>query len=149
MDLYFKKKEQLNAPINKIVADATIEIEKKRALSPAPRSSSVIRMDKKVMYKTDLDDIKAKLNVQSDSLNKQVNSLNADMNSQFAEIQKIVNSLSKNIESTKIETLKDSLNNAVKQQNDNMHKFSDELILHLNRLNELESRLLIIEGCFE
>ena len=54
--------------------------------------------------------------------------------------------VNKNIEVSKVEILKESLNNCIKQQNSNLSQLSDELISHLDKINELSSRVATVES---
>ena len=122
MDLYFKKKEQLSNSVNKIhVVDSQVELDKKRSQSPAPRSLSVVPPSRgKVVYKSDHDELTKKID----------------------DLKKIVESL----ESSKTENLKNAVNDCIKKTNDNIASISNEMVRHLDILNELKSRMDAIEA---
>ena len=146
-DLYFRKKQQLSNSVEKsVVADASIEIEKKRANSPAPhRGSSVVSTDKKVVYKQDLDLFKINVMQRIDDLGEKINQSVQENISKANDIKEHVDGIVKSLESSKNESLKNVLSEAVKQTNNNLHKITDELVSHLDQLNELKSRVVNIE----
>ncbi|RTL06734.1 hypothetical protein EKK58_04325 [Candidatus Dependentiae bacterium] len=146
-DLYFRKKEQLSNSVNKnIIVDAGLEIEKKRAMSPVPivRSAS-ISTDKKVAYKSDIDDLSKKLEqLKNDivSFNDSKNELEKKQN----ELINKVDNVSKLIEATKVEGIKNSVNEAIKKMNDSLRNVCDEMIKHQDKLNAIESHIETINA---
>jgi len=148
-ELYFRKKEQLSNPVQKSsVVDSHIELEKKRASSPTPvaRSSS-ISVDKKIAFKTDIDDVSKKI----DALNVESTVVSAhqkELEAQISDLLNKVDSLSKIIESTKYEQLKNTINDAILKMNASIRNVCDEMIKQQDKLSGIESQLTTIESMF-
>lgn len=147
MDLYFKKKEQMNSSNRSInVVDANIEIEKKRAQSPVPQRNLQVSCDKKVAYKNDIDELKSNHLAKYDELNRKLDQLQLNLESKNNELKKSIEDVRKNIESSKVENLKNTLNETIRQQNNNIEKISDELIRHLDNINGLKADMVDIKN---
>lgn len=141
MDLYFKKKEQLNLSQKVAISDVSVEIEKKRSGSPVPqvRSSSIVANDKKVVYKGELEDHKNIIVSKQEEINSRLLQLEQLHENLSNEIKKNIDEIKRNMENSKVDNLKNTLNEAIKQQNNNIDKISDELIKHLDNINSLKS----------
>jgi hypothetical protein len=146
MDTYFTKKKQMSdsgaiAPI-----DAKTELDKRRASSPVPvRGESRVPTDKKIMYKAEFDEAKKALN---DSIDTKLSVLDKTLRVQIDELKTTVETFTKQLEATKIESLKQVLNDSIKQQNANIQDISDELIRHLDKINTIVSKISDIEQLF-
>ncbi|MET0570934.1 MAG: hypothetical protein ABWZ79_05875 [Pedobacter agri] len=146
MEVYNRKKEQMAAPINRIVvADAQRELERKRSLSPMPRVLQSENVGKKLLYKSDIDELKLSIARDREALLEKVSAINQDVQNKFDELSAQIDRAVKSIESSKMEILKEALATSVKQQNSNVSQITDELVSHLTKLNELNSRLASVE----
>ena len=155
MDLYSKKREQLNCS-NKICVndDASRVIEsRKRSMSPVARvggpaggGAACGEPLRKVAYVSDVDKIKNDVATQQDAIMVRVLNMFNEMTARVDELKATIESVNKNIEVSRVEILKEALNSSIKQQNSNLEKLSDELITHLDKINELTSRVATVES---
>lgn len=152
-DLYSKKREQLNSN-NKICVneDAGKVIERKRSMSPVARSGGCAGggasngEGRKVAYVSDVDKIKADVLAQKDEIMGRITNMFNEMTARVDALKECIDSVGKTVESSRAEILREALNTTIKQQNSNLNQLSDELITHLDKINELSSRVATIEG---
>lgn len=146
MDLYFRKKAQMEGEKKPVVVDVKLEIEKKRALSPAPVRSTSIVVDRKVCYKNDLDDFKKQ--IKEDFNNEIANIIlkQDELGKKIQDLVSTVETLDKSFESTKMEKLKDALNGSIRECSDNLRTIATEIVQHLDEINSLKSRVDTVEA---
>ncbi len=147
---YFAKKNvRRGTPNHIVVPDASQEIEKKRASSPVPRAGGgAINQDRKVVFKTDLDQLKIKLMEKCDNMNEKMDKVLLECKEQMQEINKNVADAVSGMESRKNESLQQVLDEAVKQSSKNVHSLTDEMVRQMDQINELRSRLEEIDQYF-
>jgi len=150
--LYSNKKNQMTGVNKPIVGNINIELEKARCNSPKPATRDVdsVKCPKgKVAYEKDIEEIKNKLHsCEESSKNLELNlshtmaelknDLDVNLNSKLDEQKKF-------FESVKAESLKNAINDAVKNFNENIKNIASELVKHQDLLNELKSRVQTIE----
>jgi len=150
---YFAKKNvRRGTPNNIVVPDASQEIEKKRASSPVPRAGTgavSISEGKKVVFKGDLDQVKLKLIAKCDEMNEKMDKVLNECKEQINEMKQNVENAVKGMESRKNESLKQVLEEAVKQSSKNVHALTDEMVNQMDQINELRSRLDEIDEYFK
>ena len=154
MDLYLKRKEQMQNSVGPSVVDANNEIAKKRSSSPviANRSLNTNGTNLKIAYKGDIEDIKKDIqkdlqftkndliNVKSDLDNKISEVLNKS-----CEMSAVIEKLNKSFDRVKNEQLKKPLSDAIEKQNENIKNLASELVSQLDKINVLQSQMFEIQ----
>jgi len=144
-ELYFKKKEQLNATTAKVtVANFPVEIEKKRnrSNSPSARVLSVLPAEKgKIAYKKDIEDLKKEIDTKQEVLTQ-------DIKDKLENVKQQLENMRKSAECTKNERLKQIVDECVDQTNQNVHSISSEMVKHLDDINVLKSKVADMEDLF-
>ena len=152
-ELYNRRKTLMSDSLPKMqVTDSVSQMEKSRACSPVPpaprRSVGPLLEGKKLLYTVDLESFKLEISSRLSVMESRVQStLDASNQQKDAMTQKISEALQK-MENSKAENLKNILNEAVKQSNSNVKNISDELVSHIDKINELKSRVESIESVF-
>jgi ABC-type transporter Mla subunit MlaD len=163
MDQYFKRKDQCNGAQNtNAVGNINVELQKARTQSPVPsvRVSTPVQTNdikvstKKIVYAHDLEQIKnsiseLKANTEK-SLNDHKNSLNDALSQHKETLNKVLDDHKKSVdgklESTKVESLKQSVNESVKMFNDNVKSIAGKLVETHDRISVLESKMSEFES---
>jgi len=149
-ELYNRRKTLMSDSLPKMqVTDSVSQMEKSRACSPVPRRPvGPLLEGKKLLYTVDLESFKLEISSRLSVMESRVQStLDASNQQKDAMTQKISEALQK-MENSKAENLKNILNEAVKQSNSNVKNISDELVSHIDKINELKSRVESIESVF-
>ena len=162
---YNSRKEQLAGGQKVNVGSIDVEIEKVRAKSPKPLQRSVSEkrecentkedkplLSKKVAYKCDLEDIKNKMSAVESSCYSVEQSFKKVLEESKKELSVLVETKieenKKQIESLKVETLKNMLNESISKMNEQLRRISEELVSNGDTVNELKSRVLSLEDLF-
>lgn len=143
---YLKKKNQLQ----EIQTSHVIDVESTRSRSatrtqsiePAPRSSTGESSSKKILFKSEFDEHKKAM---VEDHNSKLSDLKSSIASQCNDMKNNIDSLQTRFDSTKVEKLKDVLNDTVRNVNDNIQRISDELASILAELQNVSNRVKSIE----
>lgn len=144
--LYSSRKDQMNTISNVEVVNIQNEMEKARSLSPVKRSSSIDKVKgKKIAYKSDLEDIKAKIVDVEASILSIKNELICKQNDLEICVEKKLEEFKKFHESVKSEQLKNAIEDVKKGFNINSTKIGNELASLGLKIAELNDKISIIE----
>jgi uncharacterized protein YcbK (DUF882 family) len=147
-DLYFSKKNQYAGPVKALVVDVEDSLNKIRSGSPkpAPRTNTLSNIDKKVLYKEDLNQFKKVSEESHEELKKMVNEFIIQNNDSKNDINKILDDLKTSVKNVNVENLKNNLNMSVSQQNKNIEGIASRIISIEDELNKTNIRLIEIEN---
>lgn len=153
MDLYFSKKQQLEQCVtpssNVLQVETKQSLESKRSQSPMPQRSVVPDSKGKITYKADLDAVK-------DDLMKKINELLSqqlahtntltDLSAKLENIVSQLSALQKLVDVSKVDVLRQNINDTVAKINASLTNVQDHITSHLDKINTIDSRLSTIES---
>lgn len=167
--VYNTRKEQLAGSKNVAVSSIDTEMSRVRGKSPKPlqrleRSTTNEKQDeiskdvkecrevKKVAYKSDLEEIKNKVSSFESvyaSFEQTIKQLTEDNKNELLDLfNSKLDENKKQIESLKVESLKNVLNDSIAKMNEQLKRVSEELVNNLDAINELKSRIQTVEDLF-
>ncbi len=152
--LYNTKKEQLTTGIrasspkpvvNNIEDELMSKRSETRSETPTKRCSS-IAIDRKVLYKHDLDSVKQKIEELEKVLLSVDNKIKEVVENCKKDLEAQIEKQKNVFESLKTENLKNLIGETVKQFNENQKNIANELITHLDMINTLREQVTEIEA---
>lgn len=152
MDLYNKKKAQLQQSTPAVlVNDAANVLTSKRSQSPLPRCTSAgggasATESRKVLYKHEAEQLRTDMALQHSQLKSDVAADVGKAKADVAELRLQLTDVAKSVENSKATLISDAVSASVIAQNKNLETIASELVSIMDKLHELESRIVSIEG---
>ncbi len=147
--LYNFKREALTSNAVKNVSNINDEIEKARSQSPLPVKKECKDTNKKLAFKSDIDDIKKSIDKIEDNIKNIQSEVKFSLEDNKKELTNFINDTlgeqKKYFDTLKIENLKGNLNLSIKDINSNLKNIASSLVSHLDSINELKSRVSELE----
>jgi len=148
--LYNFKRETLAGPKKQNVTNITTEIEKVRSQSPVVNPAvAKSTSNKKIAFKNDIDELNLKISSAENSLKTLQTNIKYNLDDTKNDISNMVNEIisdqKKYFNTLKVENLKETLDESIKNINNSLKNVAKQLVDHLDAINEIKSRLTSLE----